>query len=205
MSKEDQRREYNEQKELENLRRVFEAIDKNRDSKLDAKELNAVLVKLGYTAKKQEIEDMIWEVDEDCDKCVSWDEFKLMFERCRTDKTGLEPRKLFNVVEFMMHDKDASGTIDMDECMEILFRRFGKDQLEQRTNGAGPRAPSWPRASALWLGAYAWPHISRRAQSCSELSSARATSRLYLSAAFRVHLGCISAISQRAPAARRVL
>jgi|TARA_B100001741_G_scaffold291150_1_gene271127 calmodulin len=134
MSKEDQRREYNEQKELENLRRVFEAIDKNRDSKLDAKELNAVLVKLGYTAKKQEIEDMIWEVDEDCDKCVSWDEFKLMFERCRTDKTGLEPRKLFNVVEFMMHDKDASGTIDMDECMEILFRRFGKDQLEQRTN-----------------------------------------------------------------------
>ena len=134
MSKEDQRREYNEQKELENLRRVFEAIDKNRDSKLDAKELNAVLVKLGYTAKKQEIEDMIWEVDEDCDKCVSWDEFKLMFERCRTDKTGLEPRKLFNVVEFMMHDKDASGTIDMDECMEILFRRFGKEQLESKVN-----------------------------------------------------------------------
>ena len=204
MSKEDQRREYNEQKELENLRRVFEAIDKNRDSKLDAKELNAVLVKLGYTAKKQEIEDMIWEVDEDCDKCVSWDEFKLMFERCRTDKTGLEPRKLFNVVEFMMHDKDASGTIDMDECMEILFRRFGKDQLEQRTNGAGPRRPlgHMPRRCG-------WAHtrgrISRRAQSCPELSSARATSRLYLSAAFRVHLGCISAISRRAPAARRVL
>ena len=49
-------------------------------------------------------------------------------------QTGLEPRKLFNVVEFMMHDKDSSGTIDMDECMEILFRRFGKEDLEQRTN-----------------------------------------------------------------------
>ena len=134
MSKEDQRREYNEQKELENLRRVFEAIDKNRDSKLDAKELNAVLVKLGYTAKKQEIEDMIWEVDEDCDRCVNWEEFKTMFYRVRHDKSGWEPRRLFNVVEFMMHDKDQSGSIDMDECMEILFRRFGKDQLEQRTN-----------------------------------------------------------------------
>ena len=33
-----------------------------------------------------------------------------------------------------MHDKDSSGTIDMDECMEILFRRFGKDQLEEKTN-----------------------------------------------------------------------
>jgi len=49
-------------------------------------------------------------------------------------QTGLEPRKLFNVVEFMMHDKDSSGTIDMDECMEILFRRFGNDQLEERSN-----------------------------------------------------------------------
>ena len=131
MSKEDQRREYNEQKELENLRRVFEAIDKNRDSKLDAKELNAVLVKLGYTAKKQEIEDMIWEVDEDCDKCVSWEEFKLMFERCRHDKTGLEPRKLFNVVEFIMHDKNQIGSIDLDEAITLLYARFGKEPVDK--------------------------------------------------------------------------
>ena len=33
-----------------------------------------------------------------------------------------------------MHDKDQSGSIDMDECMEILFRRFGKEQLEARVN-----------------------------------------------------------------------
>ena len=56
------------------------------------------------------------------------------FYRVRHDKTGWEPRRLFNVVEFMMHDKDCSGTIDMDECMEILFRRFGKEQLEARVN-----------------------------------------------------------------------
>ena len=34
----------------------------------------------------------------------------------------------------MMHDKDQSGSIDMDECMEILFRRFGKEQIEARVN-----------------------------------------------------------------------
>lgn len=133
-TKEEQRKAYNDEKELENLRRVFECIDSKRDSKIDSAELMHQLLKLDYKPKKAELEDMIWEVDEDCDKCVSWDEFKLMFTRCRNDKTGLEPRKLFNVVEFMMHDKDASGKIDMDECMEILFRRFGKDQLEQRTN-----------------------------------------------------------------------
>uniref|UniRef100_A0A6U7DPL6 EF-hand domain-containing protein n=1 Tax=Haptolina brevifila TaxID=156173 RepID=A0A6U7DPL6_9EUKA len=133
-TREEQRREHNEQKELESLRRVFEHLDTNKDQKIDFKELDAQLKKLDYQAKRVEVEDMIWEVDEDCDHCVSWDEFKLMFHRCRQDKTGLEPRKLFNVVEFMMHDKDSSGTIDMDECMEILFRRFGKEQLEERTN-----------------------------------------------------------------------
>lgn len=133
-TREDQRREHNEAKELESLRRVFEQVDKNKDGKIDFKELDEQLVKLDYRAKRVEVEDMIWEVDEDCDHMVSWEEFKLMFHRCRSDKTGLEPRKLFNVVEFMMHDKDSSGTIDMDECMEILFRRFGKDQLEERTN-----------------------------------------------------------------------
>ena len=132
--REAQRREHNEQKELESLRRVFEALDRNKVGKIGFKELNDQLVKLDYRATRVEVEDMIWEVDEDCDHHVSWDEFKLMFHRCRNDRTGLEPRKLFNVVEFMMHDKDSSGTIDMDECMEILFRRFGKEQLEERTN-----------------------------------------------------------------------
>ena len=45
------------------------------------KELNDQLIKLDYRAKRVEVEDMIWEVDEDCDHAVSWDEFKLMFHR----------------------------------------------------------------------------------------------------------------------------
>lgn len=52
----------------------------------DDLQLNDMLLKLNYKAKRQEVEDMIWEVDEDCDKCVSWDEFKLMFHRCRSDR-----------------------------------------------------------------------------------------------------------------------
>ncbi len=31
---------------------------------------------------------MIWEVDDDCDKHVTWPEFQAMFARCRNDKTG---------------------------------------------------------------------------------------------------------------------
>ena len=32
---------------------------------------------------------MIWEVDDDCDKCVNWPEFQAMYHRCRNDKTGV--------------------------------------------------------------------------------------------------------------------
>ena len=37
---------------------------------------------------QSDIEDMIWEVDDDCDKCVNWPEFQAMYHRCRNDKTG---------------------------------------------------------------------------------------------------------------------
>ena len=126
--------EYNEAQELENLLRVFERLDKKADKKIDAAELGDYLKFLGHKCKTQIVEEMIWEVDEDCDKCVNWEEFKAMFYRVRHDKSGWEPRRLFNVVEFMLHDKDFSGSIDMDECMEILFRRFGREALESKLN-----------------------------------------------------------------------
>ena len=126
----------NEAQELENLQRVFTRLDKKGDKKIDQDELAAELKFLGYKwANKnfrEEVQEMIWEVDEDCDRCVNWDEFKTMFYRVKQDQSGWEPRMLYNVVEFLMHDKDCSGTIDMDECMEILFRRFGKELLESK-------------------------------------------------------------------------
>jgi hypothetical protein len=38
------------------------------------------------------------------------------------------------MVEFMMHDKDSSGTIDSDECLEILYRRLGNDQIDSKVS-----------------------------------------------------------------------
>ena len=127
--------EYNESQELENLQRVFNILVKKEMGKITKEQLYATLKRLNYTKLSMTmVEDMIWEIDEDCDGHVSWEEFKSMFYRVRHDKSGWEPRRLFNLVEFMMHDKDQSGSIDMDECMEILFRRFGKEQLEARVN-----------------------------------------------------------------------
>ena len=37
---------------------------------------------------QSEIDDMIWEVDEDCDQAVNWPEFQAMYFRCNNDQAG---------------------------------------------------------------------------------------------------------------------
>jgi hypothetical protein len=56
-------------------------------------------------------EDMIWEVDEDGDGCVSWDEYMSCYERAVADKAGLEPRKLSTLVEFLMLDEEENNWV----------------------------------------------------------------------------------------------
>ena len=126
------------EKELLSLKRVFTNLDTARTGLVGEKELNAALRRIGYRAKPGEVVDMIWEVDDNCDGHVDWTEFTTMFRRSMEDQTGLEPRALFEVVEFMMHDADNGGTISQDELMQILFTRYGKDQLLERTQAFFP-------------------------------------------------------------------
>ena len=37
---------------------------------------------------QSEVEDLIWEVDEDCDGLVNWAEFQRMWQRCQEDRAG---------------------------------------------------------------------------------------------------------------------
>ena len=87
---------------------------------------------LGKNCSKKEIQDMIWEGDEDLDEVISWTELKAMFNRNLMDKTNLEPMNFFNVIQFMTYDKKLCGTITADDTMAILFARYGKGQLESR-------------------------------------------------------------------------
>jgi len=126
------RERFAKKNEAEDLRRAFEKLDTKSDGKIDCEELNTVFQMLNHKTKKSEIEDMIWEVDDDCDKCVNWPEFQAMYHRCRNDKTGYEPRRLFNVVEFLMNDKDDSGSVSVEEAMGILYLRYGKGLLDSQ-------------------------------------------------------------------------
>ncbi len=89
-----------------------------------------VLTKLGHRADKREIDLMIWEVDDDLDHHVSWDEFLVMYQRCISDSTGMEPRNLFNLAQFLMYDKEFTGTISVEQTLQILFVRYGREKLD---------------------------------------------------------------------------
>eukprot|EP00736_Rhodelphis_marinus_P001570 Rmarinus@m.8627 len=123
-----------DRQELDALKNVFRRIDRNGDGFIDQAELQASLDKMSYDSQVinkyglSEVEEIIWEVDEDLDKKVSWEEFESCYTRCCGDTCGNEPKRLYNIIEFMIHDKDGDGTVDRDECMEIMHRR----QRQQR-------------------------------------------------------------------------
>ena len=79
---------------VEELKEKVAEFDKDPSRKIRAPDLNECLRSLGYKAPKKEVEEMIWEVDENLDGMVDWEEFKLMFVRNMNDHTGLEPFQL---------------------------------------------------------------------------------------------------------------
>ncbi len=77
---------------------------------------------------------MVWEIDEDLDKTVDWHEFQLMYKRCIFDNSGLEPRRLFILVEFLMFDKNERNFITIEDTLELLYVKastYKKTELNQ--------------------------------------------------------------------------
>lgn len=48
-----------------------------------------------------------------------------MFKRCILDETGLEPKNLFNLVQFLMYDSQNRGKITEEDTLELIFVRVG--------------------------------------------------------------------------------
>merc|ERR1719454_318805 len=124
--RERERREFKEAQELESLRRTFKRIDKHADNKIDVEDLKEELEFLGHAVPTAEAQVYIWEADDDNDGVVDWEEFRTMFYRTRDDVSFTEPRKLFHVVDFLMLDKNHTGSVDLDECVTLLYQRFDR-------------------------------------------------------------------------------
>ena len=76
-----------------------------------------VLTFLGLKLLRAEVALYIWEVDDDLDGFISKEEFQIMYKRCVSDKTGLEPRKLYNLTQFLMYDKNFYGKVTVEDTL----------------------------------------------------------------------------------------
>jgi len=101
------------------------------DHKISLKDIESTMKKLGIVIPKRVLEHMMWEVDEMADEVICWDEFQLTYHRNITDTTGSEPSSFFRLLEFLTFDQQKKGYIIEDDCMEILFARFGSSKLEK--------------------------------------------------------------------------
>ncbi|KAJ1454297.1 hypothetical protein M885DRAFT_465557, partial [Pelagophyceae sp. CCMP2097] len=99
---------------------------------ITAADLTEALRTLGKRVPHKFVEDLIWEVDENLDGCVDWDELRLMFQRNIRDRSGLEPSQLFNVVQFLIFDQDENGLVSVDETMNMLYARYGRVRMEAK-------------------------------------------------------------------------
>merc|ERR1711964_632549 len=52
------------------------------------------------------------------------------YQRCISDPTGMEPRNLYNLVQFLMYDKHFQGKISVEQTLQILFVRYGREKLD---------------------------------------------------------------------------
>jgi len=80
------------------------------DKKISVADVVQMIKQLGGKMGRQDIEEMVWEVDEDLDQCLSWKEFKLMFTRNIKDKTGLEPSRMVSLALFVSRSPPACTT-----------------------------------------------------------------------------------------------
>lgn len=120
------------------LKASFERLNKHLSDcdkhKITLKDLDAVLRKLGVVVPKKQQEQMLWEIDEDLDSRISWDEFTLTFCRNVDTTSGThasEPHAFFRVIEFLTFDEHRKGFCLEDDVMEVLFSRYGSYRLEK--------------------------------------------------------------------------
>lgn len=81
---------------------------------IDSKALVTIYEQLGYPISGQEksrIEEVIWQVNDDLDGAISFEEFVNSYVRSRNDRSGLEPSEIFFLTCFLMFDKDCCGRV----------------------------------------------------------------------------------------------
>ncbi|KAF1777996.1 NUDIX hydrolase domain-like [Phytophthora cactorum] len=117
---------------------------------ITAADLSSCLRSLNRVPSKGEVQWMIWEVDDDLDGSVSWEEFKGCYVRTLLDSHGHELNQLYYLIQFLLCDTDSSQTVSGQWSFA-----FPQHQHVKRSFLVGAAAPA--QADAVRVpGRYAW-------------------------------------------------
>lgn len=120
------------QRQVDHLLQELNDLENKPDRKIAVCDVMEISRQLHQPLSKKEAQDIIWEIDDDLDQCLDWPEFRLMFTRNITDKTGLEPSKMFFLAQFLIYDHNENGKVSVDETMNMLYARYGRAKMETK-------------------------------------------------------------------------
>jgi hypothetical protein len=120
------------QNKVTSLQNELAHLENKKDKKFSCADVFQMMQTLKYKITKLQVEEYVWEVDEDLDQCVNWNEMKLMYTRNLRDKTGLEPNRIFNVTQFLIYDRNENNKVSVDETMNMLYARYGRAKMEMK-------------------------------------------------------------------------
>ena len=120
-------------KRIDELEWELENLNANPAKKISVADVSEMVRRLrNKTPNKIDMQEMLWEVDEDLDQALNWPEFKLMFTRNILDITGLEPSRMFYLTQFLIYDHNENGMVSVDETMNMLYARYGRAVMEMK-------------------------------------------------------------------------
>mmetsp|Transcript_37784 Transcript_37784/g.99920 ORF Transcript_37784/g.99920 Transcript_37784/m.99920 type:complete len:440 (-) Transcript_37784:144-1463(-) len=143
-----------------NLKRVFRTLDLGDDGHVDADDLYEAQKRIGGKLDRDEVRDILWEVDDSMSGRLSMADYMMTYKRLQADESGFEPKRFYSIVEFLLMDRDCSGEISLDEAMTTIFERQGADDLASFTKqffdaaGVGAGGDPSPGATVSFMGYY---------------------------------------------------
>lgn len=91
---------------------------------IGAKALQAIYERLGCPTTshgKSYVDDLIWQVNDNLDGAICFEEFEKSYLRARNDRSGVEPSEIFYLTCFLMFDKECNGKVGASSGLALYI------------------------------------------------------------------------------------
>ncbi|CAH1240748.1 CALM1 [Branchiostoma lanceolatum] len=114
------------EEQISEFKMAFDMFDEDGGGDISTKELGTIMKRLGMSISREELQQMIDEVDEDASGTIDFEEFLEMMARAMQDSEREIPDDELRAA-FRVLDKNGDGFIDKDEFRALASECAGDD------------------------------------------------------------------------------